>query len=498
MSTPEFDLAGLLKNVSNLNTQEQIVYLPLDQIDPDPENFYSLDGLDELAGNIELCGLLDPIRVRPTGERWTVVSGHRRRAACLLIRDGGSEQFKNGVPCIIEYGEASDAMRKLRLIYANSNTRQLTSAEQSKQAEEVTRLLYELKEQGVVFPGRMRDHVAQACNLTKSKIARLQAIRNRAQEYVLDAFDQGKINEAVAYELSRASLDLQRMIMVQLIRSGRPLTDMTAEQVSTISSAWTHMCNRPCKMDPWKNCKYVGESHFEEGLRRRFSGSKIGNCQKGFCCKGCPALIDCDAYCEKLEVERQRLIDAQEQRRAEVAKIADNLKTKEAQAKTEADEKCTEIWARIHKAAEETGRNLESVFSELCESNADVQQALRFCSGEEKDIQHFGIDLLDDCFIDLADLLGCSVDFLLGRTDVPKVNRGEAAVSAVDTALAWQTGQPARDGWYATKIRFLKEPIPQPRVYWWDGEQWLRDREKNLSIDKSFEVTGWISLPEEG
>lgn len=35
----------------------------------------------------------------------------------------------------------------------------------------------ELKEEGVEFPGRMRDHVAEACKVSKSKIARLKVIR---------------------------------------------------------------------------------------------------------------------------------------------------------------------------------------------------------------------------------------------------------------------------------------------------------------------------------
>ena len=187
-----FDLASVLGSVSKLGT-EQIVLLPLDLIDPDPENFYSLEGLDELAGNIELMGLLDPLRVRPNGERYTVVSGHRRRAAIMLIRDGGSKQFADGVPCIVEYGEASDAMRKLRLIYANASTRQLSSADLSRQAEEVTRLLYELQEQGVKFPGRMRDHVAQACGVTKSKIARLHAIRENLVPELLVYYDMGQL-----------------------------------------------------------------------------------------------------------------------------------------------------------------------------------------------------------------------------------------------------------------------------------------------------------------
>ena len=112
-----FTLGDWLKpeaGVSNSDTgQEQLRYISLDDIDPDPGNFYSLEGLDELAGNIELIGLQQPLRVRPNGERWTVVSGHRRRAACMMIRDGGNPMFDGGVPCLVDYGEASDAMREL-------------------------------------------------------------------------------------------------------------------------------------------------------------------------------------------------------------------------------------------------------------------------------------------------------------------------------------------------------------------------------------------------
>ena len=62
-----FDITSVLKGVSGPDTaKEQLEYIPVDQIDPDPNNFYSLDGLDELAGNIELIGLQQPLRVRPS------------------------------------------------------------------------------------------------------------------------------------------------------------------------------------------------------------------------------------------------------------------------------------------------------------------------------------------------------------------------------------------------------------------------------------------------
>ena len=207
-----FDITSVLKGVSGPDTgKEQIEYIPVDQIDPDPNNFYSLDGLDELAGNIELIGLQQPLRVRPGDDgRFIVVSGHRRRAAILMIRDGGNEMFRDGVPCIVDRGEESPAMRELRLIYANASTRVMGPAEISKQAERTEALLYQLKEEGVVeFPGRMRDHVAEACRISKTKLARLHAIRHNLVPELLEEFDAGHLNESVAYRMSQEKPELQ-------------------------------------------------------------------------------------------------------------------------------------------------------------------------------------------------------------------------------------------------------------------------------------------------
>ena len=140
-----FDLASMLQDVSNLDTsREQIEYIDIALIDQDPHNFYMLSKVDELAANIELLGLQQPIRVRDNPDqpgRVIIVSGHRRRAALQLLVDEGKERFRE-VPCIREKEAGSAALQELRLIYANADTRTMTSAELSKQVERVEALLY--------------------------------------------------------------------------------------------------------------------------------------------------------------------------------------------------------------------------------------------------------------------------------------------------------------------------------------------------------------------
>ena len=218
MAKKRFDLGAYLQDagVKNERGDEQIVRIDLDLIVPDPNNFYSLDGIDELAANIETVGLLDALRVRPVDGKYMIVSGHRRRAAILLIRDGGSDMFRDGVPCIVEYGEASDAMRELRLIYANSSTRVMSSADLSKQAERVTELLYELKAQGVEFPGRMREHVAAACQVSEAKIARLHAIKKNLRDTFRLLFDSGRLPEGLAYRLSQEDDAVQQSLFEKM------------------------------------------------------------------------------------------------------------------------------------------------------------------------------------------------------------------------------------------------------------------------------------------
>ena len=89
---------GTAGNVSKLDTsREAIEYISLDKLEADPGNFYRLTGLEDLAANIELCGLQQPVRVRPTeGGRYMIVSGHRRRAALALLAKRGSGAVGGG------------------------------------------------------------------------------------------------------------------------------------------------------------------------------------------------------------------------------------------------------------------------------------------------------------------------------------------------------------------------------------------------------------------
>lgn len=204
-----FDLGALLSDVPNINTErKQIEYIPLEKIRPDPKNRYELSSLPQLAANIEMFGLQQPLEVRPSKEEpgyYIVTSGHRRRAALEMLE-------KDEVPCIVVEPMGSEALQELRLIFANSDTRRMTPAELMWQAQRVKELFYQLKEEGHEFPGRMRDHVASVMKMSASKLGRLEAIQNNLKPAGLrKAFESGQINEATAYEISKRSEAVQEL-----------------------------------------------------------------------------------------------------------------------------------------------------------------------------------------------------------------------------------------------------------------------------------------------
>ena len=208
-----FDLSSILNGVPNINTgRKQIEYIALSRVLPDPNNRYELNGIEELAANIEMTGLQQPLEVRPSEAepgQYIITSGHRRHAALEML---GTEE----VPCIVVEACASPALQELRLIFANSDTRKMSPAEQAWQAERIEALLYELKEQGYDFPGRMRDHVAALTKMSKSKLARLSVIRkNLKPAGLVEAFESGRLNEAAAYEIARCSAEAQELAAEQ-------------------------------------------------------------------------------------------------------------------------------------------------------------------------------------------------------------------------------------------------------------------------------------------
>ena len=99
-----------------------------------------------------------------------------------------------------------------------------------------------------------------------------------------------------------------------------------------------------------------------------------------------------------------------------------------------------------------------------------------------------------DRYVKTADALGCSLDYLLCRTDVPEIaGKQPAAVSEPDTGLEWKTGEPTREGRYLCLVDMNTAKLHEQRCEWKDG-QWLA---YGQPIHELFSVKAWWPLPPE-
>ena len=405
-------LADVLKKVSDPDRgPEQIVLLPIASIDADANNFYSMDGVEELAANIELIGLLDPLRVRENPDmpgRYLIVSGHRRRAALWTLYESEPEKWAKA-PCIVEPAAASPELQELRLIYANADTRRMSSADLSAQAERVEMLLYKLKEQGMEFPGRMRDHVAEACKVSATKLAVLKAIRNNLDPELFKIYEANKLNESAAYELQKLPLEAQKEIAASYKRSAFNVQSTDAEYC--VQKAEKFMA--PCKCDDGDDCDHH-ERRFVQVIRTPYAWMRCG----GGCCLSCHYLDDCNQTCKKAKAKKDE--DAKKRK-------AKNEKEKEKSAREE--EKRQAIRRKVFQSEakrllpliEKAGLADDARLSAGYYSSVSVSEVRQMAAGDfdKRSICYDGhlVPTQYNTLLEVADLLKCSTDYLLGRTD---------------------------------------------------------------------------------
>lgn len=425
----EFKLAEVLGEVSKLDTgvkgREQIQYIGIDCLSGDPKNFYSISGVEELAANIELVGLQQPLRVRPdpdTAGRYIISSGHRRFAALRLLVDEGKGQFAM-VPCIVvvETVEESEALQELRLIYANSDTRIISGADLTRQAERVEMLLYQLKKEGHEFPGRMRDHVAEACKVSASKLARLKVIRTKLLEpRFIEEWEAGDLKEQSAYALAQMPPIMQTTIAELLTGKptppGRKLEDIQKRGMENyLTSDSTCPDVEGCTNGKRRLAHDLDPKNY----------SVCGAYGRSACCLDCNDRGGCRYLCpaakEKVSVERAKT-------------RAENKKTRDAENRR--DDAIKAFWLgfgkRLAAACEGNKDILTAAFKDLDAAGEHSDTIVhRYDLGHVFSADYDGgkssIDL--DTFSALCRQLNVSADYLLGLADDPLTQAAKEAAT---------------------------------------------------------------------
>lgn len=397
--------------MSKLDTSggaQQIEYIDIGLLDGDPRNRRDLRGLEELAANIELLGLRQPLRVRENPDapgRFIIVSGHRRRAALQRLVDDGGAEFAQ-VPCIRDNPAQSSALQELRLIFDNLDTQPYSDAEKAKLAARVEELLYLLKEEGLEFPGRMRDQVAAACKISAPKLARLKIIREKLVPEYMGLFEKDKLPEQAAYALARLPEDFQKRLANAL--SEAPSGSAAEKVLKKYNEGWRWEPELQC---PDGNSCKRGDTF----LRRDCEAPGWASwCGGQTCCLECKqAKADCapcERMCSKAKARRKSAKD-------EAAEAAHKRKQKAGRKY----QKETQVYAKRLLPAIDAAGLPEDEMIRWNYSRYTVAEVRRWAAGEFDDPAGWYQARLTpgECKADveMSQLLGCSTDFLMGLTD---------------------------------------------------------------------------------
>lgn len=476
-----FDLSQVLQNVSRPDTAEAIQYVPYANLIPAENNGYSMDGLDELARNIELVGLQQPLRVRPlSDDTFGIISGHRRHAAIGVLIGRNGKSFAAGVPCIVDRSDASPALRELQLLLGNADNRKLTAADEAQQIERISDCLRRLEDEGWHLKGRHRDWISKLSGMSKTKIARLQAIQKNLIQPLIQPFNEGKLPETAAYALQQLPDDFQLEAFARMNKK----TGFEAAPADRIQTC----VDRAAKYAEDLDCP-AGLSCTQHA--RRISATlsaqyAFARCEGG-CCLSCSELERCAFPCAagkaKIREKKQKLQKEEEKDKAR--REAEDRKTQEKYRKAK-----QRTAARLVPVIDAVGLPDDHRLSVNYYGSVTVAEIRKYAVGDFGTERLYAGELVPSTIYGLREAakdLRCSTDFLLGLSDSP--NRG----GTPDRETGWITEGEIPDGRYLCLVDMNTGKLHEQRCERRDGV-WLC---YGSPIHELFSVKAWWPLPPE-
>jgi ParB family chromosome partitioning protein len=193
------------------------VEISVELIDPSPNNPRSdLGDLKEMAESIRQVGVLQPLQVRPNGDRFDLIYGHRRLAAAKLAE-------RATVPVFLA-PEADEAADHTRRLVENLHREDLTPLDEARAYQQLLGLGVKGGQRGLArMVGKSQSHV--------SKRLALLELPDEVQAYV----DSGRITPTEAVELSKLSDEperLQRVVKAGVADGSTSLTHQVKRELA--------------------------------------------------------------------------------------------------------------------------------------------------------------------------------------------------------------------------------------------------------------------------
>lgn len=297
MAKGKFDMSEFLAPVDGVPESGTTREIAVDDILDNPLNFYPRPDngkLAELIESIQSNGLLEPPTVVPTGEgKYRLISGHSRMNAVRLLaayKDTAvAERFQRVLCRVLPI--MTTEQEECAVIEANRQ-RVKSPALLAEEAERLTKIYIKRREAGEELPGRIRDRVAEAMKVNKTKLANLSAIKRGLKvPGIVRKWEEGELSEAAALEIARMDDETQYRLLDWVIDNHRT---WTINNVRKFRFCW-NFCKHKCP-DTGGFCPNAERMYAD---RYRY-----GEWRCGGCCRECLSRDTCSSACRFVVTER--------------------------------------------------------------------------------------------------------------------------------------------------------------------------------------------------
>lgn len=298
MAKGKFDMSEFLTPVEGVPESDTTREIAVDDILDNPLNFYPRPDngkLAELMESIQANGLLEPPTVVPAGGgKYRLISGHSRMEAVRnLASNADDDEAKrfSAVLCRV-LPDMTPEQEECAVIEANRQ-RVKSPAVLAQEAERLTQMYIKRREAGEELPGRIRDRVAEAMQVNKTKLANLSAIKNGLKvPGIIDRWERQELPEAAALEIARMDHEKQYRLLDWMIDSGCAWTINNVREFSVCWTLFRHEC--PDAKGFCTNARRMYQQKFRGGALRGCSG----------CCRTCLGRDTCSVACKFVVGER--------------------------------------------------------------------------------------------------------------------------------------------------------------------------------------------------
>lgn len=224
LSTETQNIPLETKTSKSKPTKETVTAIPLERIQPFENHPFRVEAdaaMAELKASVALNGVLEPVLLRPKGDGFEMISGHRRMAVCKEL---GIET----IPAIVR--NLDDDQATLAMVDANRQREHILPSEKAFAYKMRDDALKHLRAGQVVPPvGRTTEQIGKENDESDRNVRRMIRLTKLIPP-LLDMVDRGKLGTTTAVELSYLSKKEQEAVQTA-IESEQSIPSQTQAKV---------------------------------------------------------------------------------------------------------------------------------------------------------------------------------------------------------------------------------------------------------------------------